>query len=111
MLEGERELLRIIKGEKRPKTIDIVERSKMSKVTVLKHLESLRDSGLIDYERAGPTKLWFCSGGLKREPEEIIREVQKLLKSYEELTGKKTFVIFFEGEQKSPLAPLLKITK
>ena len=111
MVEGEQELLRIIRRGERLKTVDIVERSKMSKVTVLKHLESLRGSGIIDYEMAGPTKLWFCNGGTKKEPEEIIREVQKLLKGYEEHTGKKSFVIFFEGEQKRTLAPSLKITK
>lgn len=86
----ENELYSIIRREGRIKTIDIVEKSNMCKVTALKHLNSLRKRGYVDYEMVGPTKLWF----VREENDEAIQdEIYKILKEIERITGRRTVLV------------------
>lgn len=48
-------------GEGKLKTCDIINRVNMCKVTALKYLNRLRCKGIVDYEKIGPTKLWYIS--------------------------------------------------
>lgn len=94
----EKELVEIIKGGGRLKTSDIISRSRMCKVTALKYLKSLRDAGYIDFESIGPTKLWklnrdnvsLCGEG---DPSTRFQSIFRMLKEFEDSTGKKAFVI------------------
>jgi predicted ArsR family transcriptional regulator len=98
MLWREKELLSIIEKEGKLKTTDIVKKSDMCKVTVLKYLNRLRGKGLVDYEKIGPTKLWFVidhgrgpigGGGLTNSKDMIF----KLLEEFEKITGKRAIMI------------------
>lgn len=87
----ENELYSIIKREGKIKTVDIVDKANMCKVTALKHLSSLRKRGYVDYELVGPTKLWF----VKRENGEALpqKEIRKILKDIERITGRRAIVV------------------
>lgn len=91
----ENELYRIIAREGRIKTVDIVAKANMCKVTALKYLRILREKGLVDYELIGPTKVWFTKRQKSREtPPEVIR----LLREIEKLTGQRAVVILNPGD-------------
>lgn len=98
MNSREERLLGVIRTGGRLKTVDIVEKAGMCKVTALKYLNSLKESGLVDFELIGPTKLWYAvnEGGRVHgnEISHIARlEFSELLKRFELMTGKKTVVI------------------
>src|SRR5450759_2646297 len=63
----EKELLNLLKQGKLT-TAEIVGRVNMSKTTVLKYLDSLKEKNLVDGEEIGTAKIWF----LKTE-EEIVQ--------------------------------------
>jgi Mn-dependent DtxR family transcriptional regulator len=86
----EKELYSIIAREGEIKTVDIVAKANMCKVTVLKYLRILREKGLVDYEMVGPTKVWSVK---KRENTKTHREIIRLIKEIERLTGQKAVVI------------------
>jgi predicted ArsR family transcriptional regulator len=87
----ENELYSIIKREGRIKTVDIVDKANMCKVTALKHLNALRKRGYVDYELAGPTKLWF----VKKENGEALqqKEIHRILREIERITGRRAIVV------------------
>ena len=94
----EKELVGIIKIGGRLKTSDIISQSRMCKVTALKYLNSLKATGHITFERIGPTKLWQIDqrdgppgerGSLSSSYQNIFR----MLKEFEESTGKRAFVL------------------
>ncbi len=95
----ETELLDIIRKGGRLKTVDIVQKADMCKVTALKYLNRLKKSGLVDYELIGPTKLWCIvdhdRGGLRgRGPlSKAGAEISELVRKFETITGKKTVII------------------
>lgn len=70
----EKQLLNVIQNGKRT-TTDIIKRVNMSKVTALKYLENLRESGLVDYEEVGPSKIWF----LKTEENKTSKKIKVLV--------------------------------
>lgn len=86
----ENELYSIIRREGRIKTVDIVAKANMCKVTALKYLRILREKGLVDYELIGPTKVWFAK---KENNGKMSPEVFRLLKEIEKVTGQKAVVI------------------
>ncbi len=94
----EKELYGIIKAGGKLKTSDIVSRSRMCKVTALKYLKSLKAAGDIDFEKIGPTKLWHANGR-DRAPwgagpfTTSYQDISRMLKEFEETTGKKAFVL------------------
>lgn len=94
----EQELYEIIQAGGKLNTSDIISRSRMCKVTVLKYLKTLEAEGRITFERIGPTKLWQINrhdgppggmGPLSASYQNIFR----MLKEFEESTGKKGFVL------------------
>jgi hypothetical protein len=94
----EKELLEIIMVGGRLKTSDIIDRSRMCKVTALKYLNSLRVAGHIKFERIGPTKLWRinkhdASPGGKGNSSKHFQNILRMLKEFEESTGKRAFLI------------------
>jgi Mn-dependent DtxR family transcriptional regulator len=86
----ENELYSIIRREGKIKTVDIVAKANMCKVTALKYLNSLRKKGYIDYELVGPTKLWFTK---ENENGTATEEILRLLKEIERITGRRAVVI------------------
>jgi hypothetical protein len=94
----EKELVEIITVGGRLKTSDIISRSRMCKVTALKYLKSLMASGQITFEKIGPTKLWQInqhdiSQGGEGNSLPHFQSIFRMLKEFEESTGKKAFVI------------------
>ncbi len=95
----EEELLEVIRSGGRLKTVDIVQKADMCKVTALKYLNNLKKSGLADYELIGPTKLWHIvdkdgEGPRGRGPlSKAGSEISELLRRFESITGKKTVII------------------
>ncbi len=94
----EKELLEIIMAAGRLKTSDIIDRSRMCKVTALKYLNSLRVAGLINFERIGPTKLWQINQHSTPPVGEgchsaRFQTVFRMLKEFEDSTGKKAVII------------------
>lgn len=94
----EKELIEILMEGGRLKTSDIIDRSRMCKVTALKYLNSLRTSGHITFEKVGPTKLWQVKGygtsqGGEGDSPPHFQNIFKMLKEFEESTGKKAFVL------------------
>ncbi|MBU2559339.1 hypothetical protein KKA03_00415 [archaeon] len=94
----EKELIEIIKTGGRLNTSDIVNRSRMCKVTALKYLKVLEDQGHVNFERIGPTKLWHVnqndiSKGGEGNSSEHYQNILRMLKEFEESTGKKGFVL------------------
>jgi Mn-dependent DtxR family transcriptional regulator len=90
----EQELLNIIGVGERIKTVDIVRRADMCRATVLKYLRRLKDSGLIDYEQIGPTKLWYIADKKKYRRRTIkSSEILELLRRFELTTGRKAVLI------------------
>lgn len=91
------ELYEIIKVGGKLKTSDIISRSRMCKVTALKYLKSLKAAGYINFEKIGPTKLWQIArrdgppGGVG--PSTSYQNIFKILKEFEEVIGKKAFLI------------------
>ncbi|MFQ6056792.1 MAG: hypothetical protein ACE5J3_12515, partial [Methanosarcinales archaeon] len=55
----EKLILEVLKNFEKLNTSDIVKKTDMSKVTVLKYLERLKKRRMIDYKKIGPTKLWY----------------------------------------------------
>jgi hypothetical protein len=94
----EKELIEIIKIGGKLKTSDIIDQSRMCKVTALKYLNSLKDSGHITFERVGPTKLWHMNrkdsprGGGGDSPLQF-KNILRALREFEKSTGKKGFII------------------
>lgn len=86
----ENELYSIIKREGKIKTVDIVAKANMCKVTALKYLNSLRNKGYVDYELAGPTKLWFVKENGQGMGQ---KEIQRILKEIERITGSRAVLI------------------
>ena len=93
----EKELYEIIRAGDKLKTSDIISRSRMCKVTALKYLKSLKATGRVNFEKIGPTKLWQTTrhDGPQRgvEPSTSYRNIFRILKEFEEATGKKAFVL------------------
>lgn len=94
----ERELYEIIRAEGKLKTSEVINRSRMCKVTALKYLKSLKAAGYIDFEKIGPTKLWYIgkySGALRGVGPltTSYQSIFRMLKEFEETTGKKAFVL------------------
>ena len=99
MTKNEDELLKIIKNHENIKTIDIVQKASMCKVTALKYLKNLKKTGQVDYQLIGPTKLWHTvekkgkdSGG-RGLLTKVDSEISKLLEKFESITGKKVVII------------------
>jgi CheY-like chemotaxis protein len=65
----EKELLDILKHGKLT-TTEIVGRVKMSKVTALKYLDSMKKKNLVDGEEIGTSKIWFLKTGGEIVPNE-----------------------------------------
>jgi Mn-dependent DtxR family transcriptional regulator len=86
----EKELYTIIKNGKGLKTVDIIAKANMCKVTALKYLRSLREKGLVDYEHVGPTKVWFAKS---EDNGKTSAELLRLMKELEKLTGQRAVVI------------------
>lgn len=86
----ENEIYSIIKREGRIKTVDIVAKANMCKVTTLKYLRILREKGLVDYELIGPTKVWFTN---KENDIRTSVELLNLVREIERVTGQKAVVI------------------
>jgi len=57
----ERDIIEVLRDSKKLKTTDIIKKVNMSKVTALKYLKKLRYEEKVDYEKIGPTKLWFIT--------------------------------------------------
>lgn len=99
MKSREAELLNIIRRGGRLKTVDIVRKADMCKVTALKYLNNLKKSGFVDYELIGPTKLWHIvdkdegSPGGRGPLSKAKIDISELLRRFESITGKKTVVI------------------
>ncbi|ODS39912.1 MAG: hypothetical protein A7315_10155 [Candidatus Altiarchaeales archaeon WOR_SM1_79] len=73
------------------KTSDIIGRVNMCKVTALKYLYRLMRRGIVEYEKIGPTKLWYVSGNNPdREREKSDGRVLDLDKLY----GEKAKIVF-----------------
>ena len=94
----EKELIEIIRVGGKLKTSDIIEHSRMCKVTALKYLNSLRDSGQINFERIGPTKLWHLKEQATADrgagdPSAQFKNILRMLREFEESTGKKAFIL------------------
>lgn len=94
----ERDLYEIIMLGGKLKTSDIISRSRMCKVTALKYLKSLKDAGYIDFEQIGPTKLYHInqrdvSLGGGRGSSTHLQSIFKVLQEFEQVTGKKGFVL------------------
>ncbi len=119
----EEELLEVIRSGGKLKTVDIVQKADMCKVTALKYLNNLKNSGFVDYELIGPTKLWYIvdkdgEGPRGRGPlSKAGSEISELLKRFESITGKKTVVImagddfvnvFESGHGDKPKAGMIK---
>jgi len=110
----EEELIEIIKKGERLNTSDIVSRSRMCKVTALKYLKSLQAAGHVIYERIGPTKLWqvnqhnmFKEG--EEPPPTHFQNILRMLKEFEEATGKKGLVLM-SAENCEITPPDLKVS-
>jgi hypothetical protein len=107
----ERELYEIIKMGGKIKTSEIIGQSRMCKVTALKYLKSLLASGLINFEKVGPTKLWRITrrDGPQRGagPFSIhYQNIFKIIKEFEVATGKKAFVLMCADDLDAKPAPV-----
>ncbi len=99
MTKNKDELLKIIKNNGNIKTIDIVQKADMCKVTALKYLKNLKKTGQVDYQLIGPTKLWHTvekkgkdSGG-RGLLTKVDSKISELLETFESITGKKAVII------------------
>jgi hypothetical protein len=95
----ERSVVELLRRSGKLKTVDIINNSNMCKVTTLKYIKRLRKRGVIDFEKIGPTKLWYVQDKSDRKnPDkrgrlEEQKRVFELLRDFEEMTGVKANVI------------------
>ena len=92
----EKNVVELLKKSGRLKTIDIINNSNMCKVTTLKYIRRLRGRGMIDFEKIGPTKLWYVKDEndyRDLEPGEGQKRVSGLLRDFENITGVRANVI------------------
>ena len=77
-------------GDGKRKTSDIIGEVNMCKVTVLKYLNRLRCRGIIDYEKIGPTKLWYIC---RNNPVGGHEKSRKLPLDLDRLNGEKAKIV------------------
>jgi len=78
-------------GEGKLKTSDIIGRVNMCKVTALKYLYRLMRRGIVDYEKIGPTKLWYVS---RSNPDGEREKSGGRILNLDRLYGEKAKIVF-----------------
>ncbi|OYT26244.1 MAG: hypothetical protein B6U97_04215 [Candidatus Altiarchaeales archaeon ex4484_96] len=87
----EKILVKMLKKKGKIKTNDIVDNVNMCKVTTLKYLSNLYEKKIIDYDKIGPTKLWYIKS--KSNSKDLDNHILCLLRDFENKTGLKPSVI------------------
>jgi predicted ArsR family transcriptional regulator len=96
----EKSVIELLRQSGKMKTTDVITGSNMCKATALKYMNRLRHRGVIDFEKIGPTKLWYLKNvGYERSSPEVGRtRVFQLIRDFEEMTGvKANFIISSES--------------
>jgi hypothetical protein len=85
----EESVIELLRQSGKMKTADVIHGSSMCKATTLKYMNRLRSRGVIDFEKIGPTKLWYLKNmDCERSSPEVGRaRVFQLLRDFEEMTG------------------------
>ena len=92
--KNEKLILSALENSREPTTMDIIKKSGLSKVTALKYLQKLEDTGVVEYRMIGPSKVWSLSNrGGQMDVEKLKPRVFDLLRQFEELTGSKASIV------------------
>jgi len=92
--KNEKLLISALENSVEPTTTELIKKSYLSKVTALKYLHKLKDSGIIEYRTIGPSKVWSLNKKHKKlDFDKLKPRMFGLIQEFEELTGSKASIL------------------